>query len=360
VGCCEGTPPTSPNFDQLQDVLARQVIEHNWARDGWADFTPVVITADGAQSFSTIVTGVGGNTSGIGAAVSTIPGNASLRIAYLRNGTNWRDGEVRSTIWGPLTPWNGTNAQQGHLHRVRKINATTYEGIALWTSIVFGGDYSFLHVASVQFDGTTLNFNGAAGGLFDALDSGWIHRGVRVMGHRRFNFIDWINEYTIGQPHYARYWLPGTHIAVTSLSDATFNEADIALNTFDTNGSIITVKEPTTLSAVSYAVDGTGGIAPIGEDLQKKWCPFTMATRVIGGTAGSVTVEAKRWRLGDPEPDWGEARVRRGPVLSGGSISSVALGPGLHGLWGAHFNGGSAGGWGDLQFRCVTAGGCAT
>jgi hypothetical protein len=318
-------------------------VKHNWNQDGWTPFTAVTITADGAQSFTQSVS------TGQGVLTGAVAGSGSLRRAYLYPGTNWADSEMTSVIWGP-TGWSGTNAQQGHIHRVREISAGTWEGIAIWTSVVFGGDYSFLHCAGVRWDGTSL-LQSSNDSSFGASDATYIDRGMRVVGHRRFSFGSWINEYTVAQPERLNFLTTSDIVTIASLSDATFNETNRTIAGVTVNNATLAVIDSSDTTAVSYTVDGAGDIKPSSTSSQKRWTPFVMTTRVIGGTTSSVPVEVKRWRLGDPEPDWGDARVRRGTVTSNGSVTSIALGPGQCALWGAHFHTSSSGAWGDLSFR---------
>jgi hypothetical protein len=338
---------TTAHEETLTGDGAHGVITHNWNQDGWTPFTPVIINTDGSQSFTQSVS------SGRGVLTATQPTGGSLRMAYLRNDTNWVDSEIRSVIWGP-TGWNGTNAQQGHLHRVRERSPGQWEAIMIWTSVVFGGDYSFMHAATIRFDGTTLLQSGN-NGSFGAADASYIDRSVRVAGHLRFTgFGLWFNEYTVVQPERLRYLASSDIITVASMSDATFNETNIAVNGVSVDTAVVQVIEPTTTSAVAYTADGAGSITPSSTSSQKRWTPFVLATRVIGGATSSVPVEVKRWRLGDSEPDWGDPRVRRGTVIPDSApveVPEMALGPGLCGLFGAHFLNGSSGAWGDATFR---------
>lgn len=355
MGCCDGSVLTSPNFQQLQDLLGRQPIEHNWQRDGWAPFDPVVMTADGAQNYTPSVA------NGRGIITGNVAGSGSLRVAYLHEATNWADQEMVSVNWGPTADWNGTNAQQGHLHRVRNIGGNVWEGIAIWTSIVFGGDYSFLHVAGVRFDGTTLDMSNATPGVFGANDLSFITRAARILGHERYNFLGWINQYTLMHPEWLQYLTVGDLVSIVNLGDVTFNEASAAITTtVGTATGFVTVTEPTTTSASPYVATGGGELAPIGVDLQKRYTPQVMATRVMGGTAASCVVEGKRWRLGEDEPDWGDPRVQRATLTPSGPVPTIATGPGKMGYWAAHFHTGSGGAWGDTRFRCLAANNCVT
>src|ERR671923_1583371 len=111
-----------------EHVAARHGVDHDFKRDGWNGFTKVVITSDGVQVFTESVSATGrGRVTGAAA-----PGNH--RVAHLRDGTVERDSVITSVIYGPGSGWGGTNAQQGHLHRVREISPGLWEGIAIWTS----------------------------------------------------------------------------------------------------------------------------------------------------------------------------------------------------------------------------------
>lgn len=323
---------------------------HNWEQNGWGTLTAGTITAHGSQSFTKSVV------DGRGRAVSTVNGSGSLREAHLIPGTSWEDSEMRSVIYPPIN-WDGTaanNAQQGHIHRVREYSSGNWEGIAIWTSVVFGGDYSYLHASGVRWDGTTL-LQGSNSGDYGSSDSSYIDRKVRVMGYTRFVFGSGINEYTISHPDYFSYMGSGDTITIANMSDTTFNETDVSVNGYTNWSGVVQVVDPSDTTAVSYAATNSGNIVPSGSDSQKRWTPFCMATRVIGGTTSSVPVEVKRWRLGEPEPDWGDPRVRRGTVTSNANVTSLALGPGQNALWNAHYYGTSSvfsgGEWGDIVCR---------
>jgi hypothetical protein len=354
VGCCDGSPLTSPNFEQLADALAREGIEHNFYRDGWTDFDAVTMTAHGSQAFTTSV-----DSRGRGVVTGVNAGNGSHRVAYLRDRTDFADQEITSVIWGPTADWDGTNAQQGHLHRVRQIGPTTWEGIAIWTSIVFGGDYSWLHVSPVRWDGVTLLFGtGPASGNFEAADVSYVIRTSRVLGFQRFNFISWFNTYTMSDPRRLEHLETGDIVTISSLADATFNETNIPLSSGPSiQNALVTVVEPSSTSAVAYTPSGGGDVAPSGVDLQKRYTPMVLCTRVVGGTAASAVVQGKRWRLGEPVPDWTDARVQRGIVTPSANVPTIPT-DGQCGLWAAHFHDGSGGAWGDLRFRCVAPGDC--
>jgi|GEM_PF-2967326 len=321
------------------------LILHDWVRHGWTDFTSQTITADGSQSFTQSVS------SGRGVLTPTQAADGSHRVAYLRNGTNWADSEIRSVIWGPTADWNGVNAQQGHIHRVREVTTGVYEGIAIWTSVVFGGDYSFLHVAGVRFNGTTLWQSGSESGNFSSTDSVYIDRRARIIARDRIQFGSGINRYQIADANRFEHMVVGDIVTTENDADSTFNKSNTAIGILDINGGSVQLVVSDN-DTVAWGLSGvTAQITPSGVDSQKRWTPFVMATRVVGGDANTVPVEVKRWRLGEPEPDWSDKRVRRGNTLSNGNVPSLALGPGSCALWGAHFHASNGGAWGNISFR---------
>lgn len=356
MGCCGGTTSvTSADVQTIQELLGRQPVEHTFDKDGWNGFEPVVISAHGSQQFVTSVDAQGrGVVTGVGA------GNGSLRVAYVRENTDFADQEITSVIWGPTANWDGSNAQQGHIHHVRQIGPSLWEGIAVWTSIVFGGDYSFLHVAGVRWDGITLWMSNVTGGTFGANDLSYINRVCRVMGHERFNFLGWLNQFTLMHPEWLQYLAVGNMVSISNLGDATFNDPGVAIaSPVGATTGLVTVTEPTTTSASPFVATGGGELAPVGVHLQKRYTPTVMSTRVIQATAGSAIVEGKRWRLGEGEPDWANARVQRATVTPSVDVPAIAT-RGDAALWAAHFHDGSGGAWGDIKVRCVAQEGCPT
>ena len=315
-------------------------IVHRWSEDGWDDFHPMVMAGDTVQRFDATVA----NGRGVITAAFDTPN--VRHMAYIREGTLATDSEIVSPIYPPVG-WNGNNAQQGHLHNIREIAPGVWEAIMIWTSVVFGGDYGTLHMAGVRWDGTALDLS--AGG-FTGADQRFIDHTVRVLGHRRFNFGVWINEYTLAEP--VIDYAPGDIVTVSLDPTAGFNETNVAVTGWDPIAGIVQVLDPSDTAAVAYTPVEAGMLRHSGVDSQKRWAPFMLATRVIGGTAGSVQAEAMRWRLGTPPADWGDPRVQRITCTPDGDVTAMAAGPGGLGLFGAHFNAGSSGSWGDgVVFR---------
>lgn len=328
-------------------VLVGGVVTHDWALQGWTGFTPVTMNADAAQSFAATVS------TGRGVITGTGTGAPNHRVAYLRQNTEWRDGVVTSTIYGPTADWDGTNAQQGHLHRARHLGGGVWEGIAVWTSITAGSDYGYLHANGVRWNGVTLSQAtnaDAFSGPFGYADSGTIDHRLSVVAAERTQPLLWVNDFRVARPELITV-VATDLVTIASMADTTFNEASIALNLVDAPNGILRVVEPSSTNAVTYAAVRAGTIAPVGVDLQKRWCPFVLSTRVVGGTASSVTVEAKRWRLDEPEPDWGAARVQRAATTPSATVPALAVNAGMHGLWAAHFHDNSGGAWGPVRME---------
>ena len=322
------------------------VVEHAWERHGWDGWDEVTITEHGSQVVDRSIDGARG--------VVTGPGpEGALRVALLRRGTEWRDGEVRSIIHGP-TPgtWTGNNAQQGHLHRVRPIGDGWWEGIAVWTSVVFGRGYEYLHVASVRWDGTTLLQSSNDGGAGDR-DVAWIDRRLQLVTKDRIDFAGFPITRLGVVPSHGYGLAAGTLVAVDA-DDDTFDTASVEVQGFDAPaGFVQAIYGPTPVTPVSLTT-ARGHVTPAGAHSQRRWCPFGLATRVVGGDDQAVTVEIKRWRAGwDPEPGWDDPRVMRATVTpdGGGNVPEMALGPGLHGLWVAHLHGGSSAAFGPVTFH---------
>jgi hypothetical protein len=330
---------------------ATPVVEHDWTLKGWADFRAVTVNQDGVQAFTPTVSAGRGVVS---AASST---SANHRVVYLREGTNWADSMVRSVIYGPTADWDGVNAQQGHVHRVRETSPGSWEGIAVWTSIAFGADYGYLHANGVRFDGTTLTQATNAdvlNGPFGYGDSAYIDHRLQVIGTQRIQPLLWVNDYRVQRPDLVTV-TTGDIVDIANFSDTTFNESAIAIQSVqDAASGWLRVIEGTSTSAIAYAAVKQGYITPSGVDAQKRWCPFHLATRVVGGTSASVTVQAKRWRLDEGAPEGGAARVQTAAVTPSANVPTLATAAGRCGLWSAHFNTSSGGAWGPVRFEQVT------
>lgn len=330
---------TSSQASIVALTATRLGVEHDWDEDGWDPFTTVVITADGAQSFTQSVS------NGRGVITSTDPTAGSHRVAYLRDDTEWQDSEITSLTYSPAgyVP-SPLTAQQGHIHRVREISAGLYEGVAIWTAVV-GGDYVLLNTRAVRFTGSSLLQSTGDGAT--AADSGYIDRQLILLTKERITaFGLFFNNHAV-QPAHLYGLLAGDIVTVDSL-DSTFDKTDVALNAVG-SGSV-QVQEATTLSTSALALD-SGNIRPSSTSSQKRWCPFWMSTRVRGGTSSALTVEFKRWRPEDPEPDWGGPRVQRKAVASNTDVPTLPTGAGFCALWGAHFMNGSSGSWGKVRCR---------
>jgi hypothetical protein len=317
------------------------VIDHDWDMHGWAPFTPVTITEDAATSASQSVVGGKGVLTGAGVG-------GGDRIAYLRSGTEWLDSEITSLIIGP-TGWVGNNAQQGHLHRIRPISpgSTTYEAIAVWTA-VFGGGYNLLNTQNVRFDGTSLLQGGGPGA--SSADAGYIDRTARITAIDRFQFINWISEYTLADAALLSHLIAGDLVTITGTADATMNETNVAvLGQANIATSQVQVQDPAHTTAVPLTFSG-GSIVPTSNE--KKYCPYWLSTRVRGGSAASVTGQWKRWRHNEPEPPWSDPRVQTFTCVPDVDIpAGPPAAAGFCGLWNAHVSNGSTTQWGPVRFR---------
>lgn len=326
-----------------------QAVTHDWATSSTTGWSPVTVSASGTQSF----TATASATTGRFTVTGTVAGNVNHRVAYLRDHTSWRDGEVHSVIYGPTADWDGTNAQQGHVHRVRRLSTGSWEAITIWTTIVGGSDYGYLHANAMRWDGTTLLQGTGADSFFGPFgygDASYIDHALAVTARERTNPFFFNNNFRVLRPELITVAADDL-VAITAFVNTTYNEASIAVNAVDLTNGIVTVIEPTTAATDAYAIVNAGLITPTGVDSQKRYCPFHLATRVVGGTASSVTAEAKRWRLDEQEPDWGDARVQRGAITTSGSVSSLPISAGLHGLWSGHFHDSSGGAWGPVTMR---------
>lgn len=338
------------NLDSHEQALlsgdVHGVVEHNWGRHAWADLAIVVRTPDPAADWQRTVQ----NGRGVVTAVQP-SGGGSLRTVAMHPATSWADGEIRSLILPP-SQWLGTNTQMGHSHRLREISPGVWEAINIWTSIVFGGTYADLLVASVRNDGVNPTLQSAT-----ANDTGnetaSIDRRSAIRAHTRFSFGANFNAYRVVPTRGLLTTLAaGDLVTIADMADTTFNETSVPLDGGpDLLAEQVRVIDPTHSTAVPWTHDFAGHITPSGVSAMKRWAPFYLATRVRGGTTSSVPVEIKRWRKGEPEPGWDDPRVRRVDVVPNANVPAMPLGPGLHGILDAHLHSSTSQSWGDLQFR---------
>lgn len=345
----EGIDPTALGLHATQPLsgATHGELRHSWDTDGWGAFTPIVMTAHAPQAFTLTV-----DSRGRGVATGNASTNGNLRMVHARQDTRWRDSEITSTVWGPLGSWAGNNAQQWHLHRVREVSPGLWEAIAVWTSVI--ADYSWLHCKAVRWDGITLWQSGGGevgGGPFAQADIDYIDHATPVLAHQRFTFFSWIHEYRLRDPLRAAHLAIGDVVSTTLMANATFNKTNIALNDIARAAGVTQLIDDTTTGAVAWTTDAVGTFAPSGVHLQKRYCPFQLATRVVGGTASSVTVLGKRWRYNEPEPDWSDVRVQRAAVTPNAGVLSIATEEGECAIGNAHLYSSSALAWGDVRFR---------
>lgn len=317
---------------------------HDWAAGGWGRFDPLVMTEHGTQQFVESVV------DGRGRLVGPVPDAGSLRVAYRLPGTRWADSTVRSLIWGPTAPWSGNNAQQGHLHRVREVSPGMWEAIAVWTSVVFGGDYRSMHVNGVRFSGGSDSLLQGSG-AFSLLDTGDpIDHRVTILARQR---ADGEDTFQVATPERVRHWGESAEVLIEGA--AGFDQESVAVDVVTADG-LVTVPAASGGSE-AWALAAPGATIEPVNTTQRRWAPYWLATQVQGGTTDEVPVAWKRWRYGDPEPDWGDpVAVTRSTVASNQNVPELAIGAGSCALWGAHFYDGSGGEWGPISAEPVGAG----
>jgi hypothetical protein len=148
----------------------------------------------------------------------------------------------------------------------------------------------------------------------------------------------------------------GDKIDVTEMGDTSFNEADVAISSIDYDDCRVTLLDPAAGADVAEFRATAGKVQADSGTSMKRWAPFWMSTRVRGGTSSSVTVQVKRWRPEDPEPDWGSyggavARTARPAVIPNANIATMPTEPGHCALWTAHLLDSSSVSWGGARFR---------
>lgn len=316
-------------------------ISLDWSRDGWDAFTAVTMTADGDQVFDRTVE------DGRGVITGTVAGSGNRREVYLINGTeDWANSELESVIYSPAGP--SGQWQQWHLHRVRERAPGEWEGIAIWTAVV-GGGFDLLNCRAVRFDGTTLLQS--TGDVATRADRDWLDRTLHLQSVSRFEaFGLWFANLHIAPRSILGTLQAGDLIDVDAVSDSSFDYDDIAVNQVDHAAGVIQVIDPSSTTAVSRTAEA-GTVRPVTD--QKRWAPFRMATRVIGGTTDELVVEIRRSRAEEPLPDWGDARVLRQTILPNANVPELPIDAGAVALGGAHFQENTGGSFGEVAARRV-------
>lgn len=332
-------PPTA-RHEQTPIEDAHGQVWHNWATDGWDQFDAVTITVSGAQQFVTTAP------TGTGLVIGSQAGDGNHRVAYLRRGTEGIDQEVTTLILPPVG-FIATNAQCGHLHRVRQYAPGRWEGIAIWTAVV-GGGYNLINTRGVRWDGVTL-FQ-SDGDAASSADAGFIDRSVRVWARQRFQFGTWVYQLDV-TPTHAWGLAINDRINVTSVSGAP-DETNIPVGNVDTIGGSVQAT-PATTGALAWSPTPAGTVTPASD--QKRYAPFWLRSRVTGRSETSQVVEWMRWRLGEAMPDWSDPRVQRRTITANANVPALAVSEGRAALWAAHMTAGSGVRFGDLKTSLVAS-----
>lgn len=328
------------------------VIVHDWNRDGWSAFTSETISL-GDLALTTPWTQSVVNNRGRLTAISGSTQQGGMRVAYLRAGTSWRDSEITSVFHAP-SYWSTNNAQIGHMHRIQPIAGSTFwMAIAIWTSVVFGGDYGFLHAAVARFGPQSyVTVHLGPSSSLGTSNAEYLDRTQTVLSVNRFDFLGAkFNQYFVGGGNALE--LPdSTTVSFSGFADATFNLTTSNV-TIEPNLGLIQAGHPTaTTTAAAQAT--TGQVRPAGASAQLRWAPYYLSTRVVGGSATSINVQIKRWRPDEGEVPWSSVRSMSVTLTTSNPlIPTVPTEAGYCGLWGAHVYDGTFVEWGDMRFRRI-------
>lgn len=322
--------------------LATPEVSIDWDQDGWDAFTLVTMTADAPQVFTRTVE------DGRGVIAGTTATGGSLREVYVLDGTDgWADSELESVVYAPVAGSSAT-AQQWHLHRVRERAPGEWEAIAVWTAAV-GGGYDRLNTRGVRWDGTTLVQSG--GDAATIADRDYLDRTLEIVSvTRTTGFGLWFSNYYVTPKSLLGELASGDLVDTDAVTDNTFDFTAAEVNGVNHATGVVQVRDTVNEATVARKAE-LGTVRPASN--QKRWTPYRLSTRVIGGTTAEVVVEIRRARLGEPLPDWGDPRVIRATILPDEDVPELAVDGGAVAIGGAHFVEDTSGSFGEVTARRV-------
>ena len=306
-----GPPPTGARSPG-------QTIQHNWVRDGWTPWVPVLVNPSDDTVLTDTVTEGRGRITGSGTG-------GNRREWRLRRSTNWVDSEIVSLWWGgSVFDTNVALPQMGHVHRAQRDHTGRWRAVVVTNNIFLSQPNTInQNVWESEDDTLTLGSNGQSKAF------GLLDRSLNVTAVQRISFGGWINQHVVTPAHL--YGLEvGVACDVTSL-DSTFAETGAAVSAVA--HGLVTFTEPTTESSVAKKVD-SGAITPTNASGRRYW-PYWVRSQLRGDV-----LRVKAWRHMDTEPDWGTAAsvqtVDFADEAAPGPNATMPTGPGLCGLVGAH------------------------
>jgi hypothetical protein len=315
-----------------------QVIYHRWAADGWDAFRPAVVSTDGAQTFTTSVSGHRGRVTGPNSGSAT----SNRRSLYLRDGTCWPDSEIESTWWGPsvftdagVSPVN--RPQLGHVHGAYVGEDGRLRAAVVWYNIFGGPNPEAVILNTWESDGTSLfqGNDGVTGGSVSM-----VGRSGTVIHGNRFVFGGTFTDLRVTPPWIGEALPAGAVGDIAGMAQAGLNGTDMVVQ----EGIPGLVRVASTGAALTDATAG-GTWTP---DYPWRVFPYRVRSRWR-----PPVLEVKQWGYGRPEPDWGSAYVWTGSPTQGPQQLDVVRGDGFAGIAVGHCHSGSYVEVGDLRIGRV-------
>lgn len=339
-------------------------VEHVWASQGTSGWSPMNINPgnpDGSTVPATLsVSGLKGRTSR-----SQTGGNE--REVFVRDGTDWADSEIRSTLYGPdAATWAAPNdgVQTGHVHRAQLMDdGVHFRGIVITQNVIFSGIYIW-NIG--VWNGTSI--------------AGTVHIKAgtsmqpQVLGQSRILAVErysnagvWTDRFYVDSIDQCEV---GDTVSVYGLATTAFNRTDLTVTLVQPGpiggagvlgkgkAMIECTKTGTTAAVVAFTPDlGVMSPAFIGGTIAdvKFANPVKLASRVVG-----TDLWVKAWRADHGEPDWEDPWSSTHMDFSGalvedgsGNPMETPTGPGKCGIVSNHLYSGAAALFGDVTMKAL-------
>lgn len=260
------------------------------------------------------------------------------REFFLQKSKSFEHSEIRSVIFGGGTWADAANrTQQGHVHRFQKLPNGRYRAFVAWHD-AFVGNPLVINVGIWEGNGTTTDFN-----LFSTNNTLSISPAPQypvTLASLTSNVVSMNVPYGVGNYHHFR---DGDLVDVSLAVGSAASVDDVRL----TLAFGILMTYPKTNANLTALATGGGYVIKQGPLAN---FPYVLASRLTSGD----TLQAKMYRLGDPEPPWSLTDNNAVYTLAGRQQDHVVpRGPGLNGVMVGHVSGGEVVRFGRPMIRQI-------